>query len=174
MESQPKSLEENSQDYYASFIEQKPLKNAVLLTFSTKMKEEDFENVLHCMFETALTIKKNIPSETITLMLNFYLPFNWDIYLKELKARSEDLTKISHLDFQMSGFSTMMLYDLYLFYQKHPKMQELPYIWIVGSLAHVESESIVEQLKSEGKLGIAFLKKLVFTENDLGDIPFKY
>lgn len=173
LEGEKLSSQKNTKNYYASFIQKKPFKNAVLLTFSTKMKEEDFENVLHCMFETALTIKKNTPSETIILELTFYLPFNWDIYLKELKTRSEDLTKISHLDFQMSGFSTMMLYDLYLLYQKRPKMQDLPYIWIVGSSAHIESESIVKQLKSEGKLGIEFLKKLVFTENDLGDIPFQ-
>jgi len=137
------------------------------------MKEEDFENILHTMFDIALAIKKNTPSEIIILVLTCYLPFNWDIYLKELKTRSEGLTKISHLYFQMSGFSKMMLYDLYILYQKHPKMQDLPYIWIESSLSHFESDSIVNQLKSEGKLGIAFLKKLVFTQNELGDIPFK-
>ena len=94
--------------------------------------------------------------------------------MNELSSSSRDLTKITDLNFQMSEFSVMMLYELFVLYKKHPRMQDLPYVIMESSATHFESESIISQLMSEGKLGIAFLKRLVFTGNDLADITLTY
>lgn len=158
----------NVEGHNTSFIRVTDKSNSVFLEFSPMMREKDFEEALSNMFDVAQAIRNKSPRRLITLDLTVYIDYKWDVVLKELFIRSEELTKISNLNFQMSGFSLMMLYDLFILYKKHPKPQDLPFVLMECSAAHSESRSILKQFKkSEGEFGIAFLKKLVFTGNDL-------